>query len=305
MQAKSIWQALPWEQRASIFLKAADLITGPYRAVMNAATMLTQSKTIYQAEIDAVCELADFFRFNAYFMNEIYGEQPNSSKGTWNRTEYRPLEGFVFAVTPFNFTSIGGNLPTSPAIAGNTVIWKPSSASVYSNYLVMKILMDAGLPAGVINFLPGSGSKIGSYLLKNEHLAGVHFTGSTGTFNSIWKTIGENIDHYRAYPRIVGETGGKDYIFVHASADVEEVGTAMIRGAFEYQGQKCSAASRAYVPEDLYPPIRKFLKDHLAEIKMGDPEDFTNFMTAVIDADAFNKITSLSKMHEHRKMLKF
>ncbi|MFA0814725.1 MAG: L-glutamate gamma-semialdehyde dehydrogenase [Anaerofustis sp.] len=292
MDAKRIWDNLDWNERASIFLKAAALISGPYRALMNAATMLAQSKTAYQAEIDAVCELCDFFRFNAYFMDQIYKEQPENSHSVWNKTEYRSLEGFVFAITPFNFTSIAGNLPTSPALCGNTVVWKPSSASVYSNYLIMKILSEAGLPDGVINFIPGSGKQIGEIVLKDRHLAGVHFTGSTDTFDGIWKTVGEHISEYDTYPRLVGETGGKDFIFVHESADAEEVVSAIVRGAFEYQGQKCSAASRVYLPSGMEKETDDRLKKMVSEIKMGDPEDFRNFMAAVIDQPSFDKIKS-------------
>ncbi len=292
LNAKKEWERMPWEQRAAVFLKAANLIAGPYRSLLNAATMLGQSKTIHQSEGDAICELADFFRFNAYYMNEIYTDQPNSTTLTWNRTEYRALEGFVFAVTPFNFTAIGGNLPCSPAMMGNVVLWKPSSTSVYSNYIIMKILKEAGLPDGVINFLPGSGSEIGNIVFKNPNLAGVHFTGSTNTFNEIWATIGKNIANYKTYPRIVGETGGKDYIFAHPSADKQAVATAIIRGAFEYQGQKCSAASRAYIPESMYAEIKENLIKTTAKIKMGDPADFTNFMSAVIDEKSFNNIIS-------------
>ena len=292
LEAKQAWQQMCWEDRASIFLKAAALISGPYRSLMNAATMLSQSKTIYQAEIDAVCELCDFFRFNAYFLNQIYKEQPNNSHSVWNKTEYRPLEGFVFAITPFNFTSIAGNLPTAPAICGNTVIWKPSSTSVYSNYLIIKILMEAGLPAGVINFVPGSGKQIGDIVMKDKNLAGIHFTGSTETFDSIWKTVGENLADYRTYPRLIGETGGKDFIFVHESADAQEVVTAIVRGSFEYQGQKCSAASRVYIPSGMEKEVDDRLKQTVSEIKMGDPEDFRNFMSAVIDKNSFDKIQS-------------
>lgn len=292
LNAKKEWERMNWEHRAAVFLKAANLIAGPYRSVLNAATMLGQSKTIHQSEHDAICELADFFRFNAYYMNEIYTDQPNSTTLTWNRTEYRALEGFVFAITPFNFTAIGGNLPTSPAMMGNVVLWKPSSTSILSNYIIMQILKEAGLPDGVINFLPGSGSEIGNILFKNPNFAGVHFTGSTKTFNEIWATIGENIANYKTYPRIVGETGGKDYIFAHPSADKQAVATAIIRGAFEYQGQKCSAASRAYIPESMYAEIKDNLIETTAKIKIGDPFDFTNFMSAVIDEKSFNNIVS-------------
>lgn len=290
--AKKEWENMNWEHRSAIFLKAANLITGPYRSLLNAATMLGQSKTIHQSENDAICQLADFFRFNAYYMHEIYKDQPNSTTTNWNRTEYRALEGFIFAVTPFNFTSIASNLPCTPAMAGNVVIWKPSSNSVYSNYIVIKILKEAGLPDGVINFIPGSGSEIGNIVLKDPNLSGIHFTGSTKTFNEIWSKIGENIANYKTYPRIVGETGGKDYIFVHPSAEAQAVATAIIRGAFEYQGQKCSAASRAYIPRSMYDEIKDRLIKITAEIKMGDPADFTNFMSAVIDETSFKNIVS-------------
>ena len=285
------WSRTPWEERAAIFLKAAELLSGPYRARINAATMVGQSKTAHQAEIDAACELIDFWRFNCEFMQSIYEDQPYSPDGTWNRMEYRPLEGFVFAVTPFNFTSIGGNLPTAPAIMGNTVIWKPSSTSVASNYVVLEALERAGLPPGVINFIPGPGSQIGPAVLAEPDLAGVHFTGSTGVFQGIWETIGTRIRSYRGYPRIVGETGGKDFVFVHASADPAEVATALVRGAFEYQGQKCSAASRAYVPSSLWRRVRREMVTQLKEIRMGDPTHFANFMGAVIDKTSFENIS--------------
>ncbi len=290
-EAWESWSRTPWEVRAAIFLKAAELLAGPYRALANAATMLGQSKTIHQAEIDAACELIDFWRFNPWYMQRIYEDQPWSSAGTWNVVEYRPLEGFVFAITPFNFTSIGGNLPTSPAMMGNTVIWKPASTSVASNWVIFNVLREAGLPAGVINFLPGPGSAIGPVVLTDPSLAGVHFTGSTSTFQNIWQTIGTNIRSYRTYPRLVGETGGKDFVFVHSSADVDEVVTALVRGAFEYQGQKCSAASRAYVPRSLWPRIRRALVAEVKKIRMGDVTDFRNFMGAVIDRASFEKIT--------------
>ena len=290
-EAWESWSRTPWEVRAAIFLKAAELLAGPYRALANAATMLGQSKTIHQAEIDAACELIDFWRFNPWYMQKIYEDQPWSSAGTWNVVEYRPLEGFVFAITPFNFTSIGGNLPTSPAMMGNTVIWKPASTSVASNWVIFNVLREAGLPAGVINFLPGPGSAIGPVVLTDPSLAGVHFTGSTSTFQNIWQTIGTNIRSYRTYPRLVGETGGKDFVFVHPSADVDEVVTALVRGAFEYQGQKCSAASRAYVPRSLWSRIRRALVAEVKSIRMGDVTDFRNFMGAVIDRASFEKIT--------------
>ncbi|EOD01740.1 L-glutamate gamma-semialdehyde dehydrogenase [Caldisalinibacter kiritimatiensis] len=292
LNAKREWDNMPWEHRVSIFLKAAELLSGPWRSTLNAATMLAQSKTVFQAEIDAACELIDFLRFNCYYLTQIYNDQPYSSKGVWNRVEYRPLEGFVFAVTPFNFTSIGGNLPTAPALVGNTVLWKPASNAVYSNYFFMKLLQAAGLPDGVINFMPGYGSEIGEYVLKSEYLAGIHFTGSTKVFRGMWKTVGENIDKYRMYPRIVGETGGKDFIFAHKSADIDSLVTAIVRGAFEYQGQKCSAASRAYIPESIWPDVKQKLLKEISTIKMGDVEDFSNFIGAVIDENAFNKIKS-------------
>ena len=290
MEARGKWAALDWQDRIAIFLKAADLLAGPWRDTLNASTMLSQSKNAFQAEIDAACELADFFRFNCYFTTQIYRDQPVSSPGIWNRMEYRPLEGFVFAVSPFNFTSIGGNLCSAPATVGNVALWKPASSCVYSNYFVMKLLEAAGLPAGVINFIPGDGAAVGNQVLKNEHLAGVHFTGSTRVFQSMWKTIGENIATYHGYPRIVGETGGKDFIFAHKSADAVEVGTAITRGAFEYQGQKCSAASRAYIPDNLWFDVKSTVLSQLDEITMGDPEDFTHFVNAVIDQNAFNTI---------------
>ncbi len=290
LAARHDWESMPWEHRASIFLKAAEMLAGPCRSTINAATMLCQSKTAYQAEIDSACELIDMLKFNAYFLNEIYKEQPESTKDSWNRMEYRALEGFVFAVTPFNFTSIAGNLPTSAAMAGNVVLWKPASSAVYSAYHVMTILRKAGLPDGVINFIPGPGNVLGSIALLNPWLAGVHFTGSTATFQSMWQTVGQNLPNYRTYPRLVGETGGKDFVFVHPSADLEPLVTALVRGAFEFQGQKCSAASRAYVPESMWPALKKRLVEEISTIKMGDIEDFTNFMGAVIDAQAFQSI---------------
>ncbi len=290
LAARHDWESMPWEHRASIFLKAAEMLAGPCRSTINAATMLCQSKTAYQAEIDSACELIDMLKFNAYFLNEIYKEQPESTKDSWNRMEYRALEGFVFAVTPFNFTSIAGNLPTSAAIAGNVVLWKPASSAVYSAYHVMTILRKAGLPDGVINFIPGPGNVLGSIALLNPWLAGVHFTGSTATFQSMWQTVGQNLSNYRTYPRLVGETGGKDFVFVHPSADLEPLVTALVRGAFEFQGQKCSAASRAYVPESMWPALKKRLVEEISTTKMGDIEDFTNFMGAVIDAQAFRSI---------------
>jgi len=284
------WSETNWVDRVSIFLRAAELLSTKYRYVLNAATMLGQSKTAHQAEIDSACELIDFYRFNPYYMSQIYNEQPNSSPGIWNYMEYRPLEGFVFAVTPFNFTSIAGNLPTSPAIMGNVVLWKPASSAVYSAYFLTQLWKEAGLPDGVINFIPGPGRYVGDPVLEKEDLAGVHFTGSTSVFQAMWKTIGSSIKNYHSYPRIVGETGGKDFIFMHASADVDASAVALLRGAFEYQGQKCSAASRAYVPENLWPYLKEKLLDELKSMKMGDITDFTNFMGAVIDKPAFDSI---------------
>ncbi len=293
LKARDAWASMDWLERAAIFLKAGDLLASPYwRNTLNAATMLGQSKTAFQAEIDSACELIDFFKFNAYFAQKIYEQQPpHSPAGQWNKLEYRPLEGFVFAIAPFNFTSIAGNLPTAPALMGNVVLMKPASSAVYSGYWLMKLFEAAGFPPGVINFVPGSGRQVGDPVINSPHLAGIHFTGSTPVFQNMWKTIGENIAKYKSYPRIVGETGGKDFIFVHQSADFKEVGTAMIRGAFEYQGQKCSAASRAYVPASMWKSLKKYLVDELSTVKMGDPEDFTNFMNAVIDKGAFDTIT--------------
>ena len=288
------WARAPWQDRAAIFLKAADLLCTKYRDLINGATMLNQSKTVYQAEIDAVCELADFWRFNAHFMARIYGEQPlANAPGSWNSAVYRPLEGFVFAVTPFNFTSIAGNLPTSPAMMGNVVLWKPASSAVLPAYYLMRLLKEAGLPDGVINFLPGSGRMIGDPVLDQPDLAGIHFTGSTRTFNSMWKRIGENVSKgaYRTYPRIVGETGGKDFVIAAPDADVETLSTALFRGAFEYQGQKCSAASRAYIPRSLWPKVKERLKAIADEAPMGDVCDFKNFLGAVIDRASFENIT--------------
>ena len=287
------WSATPWEERAAIFLRAADLLAGPRRATLNAATMLGQSKTAHEAEIDAACELIDFWRFNPSYLSRIYAEQPSSSRAVWNRADYRPLEGFVFAVTPFNFTSIGGNLPTAPAMCGNTVLWKPSSTSLLSNWYTMKVLEEAGLPPGVINFLPGSGPEVGGPALASTDLAGIHFTGSTEVFHGLWKTIGDNIGTYRGYPRVVGETGGKNFVFVHPSASVPELATALVRGAFEYQGQKCSAASRAYVPKSLWTAVRAALEETLDSVAMGPPTDFRNFVAAVIDERSFRRIESI------------
>ncbi|HEY6052594.1 MAG TPA: L-glutamate gamma-semialdehyde dehydrogenase [Gaiellaceae bacterium] len=281
------WHRWPWEERAAVFLRAAELLAGPWRDTMNAATMLGQSKTVHQAEIDAACELTDFLRFNAHFMTRIYSEQPESSPGIWNRMEYRPLEGFVFAVTPFNFTAIGGNLPSSPALMGNTVVWKPASTAMLSAYYVMRLFQEAGLPDGVINLVYGSGSSIGDPVLASPHFAGLHFTGSTAVFHGMWKTVGANIERYRNYPRIVGETGGKDFIVAHPSADVDAVATAIVRGSFEYQGQKCSAASRVYAPSNLWPQLREKLQEQVSSIRMGDVADFSNFMGAVIDGGSF------------------
>ncbi len=289
-KAAGKWLRTPWSDRLAIFKKAAELISGPYRMMLNAATILGQGKNVIQAEIDAACELTDFLRFNAHFARKIYQEQPVSEKGIWNQVEYRPLEGFVFALTPLNFTAIAGNLPTAPAMMGNTVLWKPASSAVFSAYYVMKIFQEAGLPDGVINFLPGSGGVVGGPVLNHPDLAGVHFTGSTDVFNTIWKTLGSRIDQYRSYPRIVGETGGKDFIFVHASARIDAVVTAMIRGAFEYQGQKCSAVSRAYIPSSLWPSIREKLLRELSTVTMGSPEDFRHLVNAVIDRNAFDRI---------------
>jgi 1-pyrroline-5-carboxylate dehydrogenase len=284
------WSEMDWINRAAVLLRAAELLATKYRYILNAATMLGQSKTVHQAEIDSACELIDFYRFNPYYMSQIYAQQPDSSPATWNYLEYRALEGFVFAVTPFNFTSIAGNLPTSPAVMGNTVLWKPASAAVYSAYFLTQLWKEAGLPDGVINFIPGSGRYVGDPVLERPDLAGVHFTGSTSVFQGMWKTIGANIMKYKGYPRIVGETGGKDFVFVHASADVDVVATALIRGAFEYQGQKCSAASRAYIPGNLWPAIKTRMIDELKTIKMGDITDFSNFLGAVIDEAAFSSI---------------
>jgi len=292
LNAKNAWEAMPWQERAAIFLRAADLLTGPYRAKMSAATMLCQSKNAYQAEIDCICELADFWRYNVYFMQEIYKQQPNSSKGVWNRTDWRPLEGFVFAITPFNFTAIAGNLPTAPAMLGNVAVWKPAESQIYSASVIMEILEAAGLPAGVINLVYVDGPVIGDVVFKHPDFAGLHFTGSTGVFQKFWKTIGENIPEYKSYPRIVGETGGKDFVVAHQSADPKTIAVALVRGAFEYQGQKCSAASRAYVPASLWPAVKSYMQADLAQIKMGTTEDFTNFVNAVIDERAFDKITA-------------
>ncbi len=281
------WSRTPWEERAAVFLRAAELLAGPWRSTLNAATMLNQSKTAHQAEIDAVCELADFWRFNVEFAFRIYQEQPASSPGVWNRMEYRPLEGFVFAVSPFNFTAIGGNLSTSPALMGNTVVWKPASAAALSAYYVLRLLQEAGLPDGVINLVFGSGPQVGDPALASPDLAGIHFTGSTAVFQGMWRTVGQSIERYRNYPRIVGETGGKDFIVAHRSADLDALVTAIVRGSFEYQGQKCSAASRIYAPSNLWPELRDRLVEEVPAIRVGDVCDFENFMGAVIDKSAF------------------
>src|SRR5436190_48073 len=282
------WSRTPWEERASIFLRAAELLAGPWRQTLNAATMLGQSKTAHQAEIDAACELVDFLRFNVKYMTRIYEEQPISSPGVWNRLEYRPLEGFVFAVTPFNFTAIAGNLPTSAALMGNTVVWKPASTAAYSAWFLMQLYQEAGLPPGVINLVYGSGADVGDPALASQHLAGVHFTGSTGVFNGMWRSIASSLDNYRNYPRIVGETGGKDFIVAHPSADVGAVATAIVRGSFEYQGQKCSAASRVFAPSNLWPELRERLVEEVGGLRVGDVSDFRNFMGAVIDDNSFS-----------------
>ncbi len=289
-EAWKSWSVMPWESRAAIFLKAAEMLAGPWRDTLNAATMLNQGKTVYQAEIDAACELVDFLRFNAAYMRSIYEHQPISSPGIWNYVEYRPLEGFVFAVTPFNFTAIGGNLPTSAAMMGNVVLWKPASSAVLSAYYIMRLLQEAGLPDGVINFIPGRGSQVGNPALDSAELAGIHFTGSTSVFQDMWHTIGKNIARYKSYPRIVGETGGKDFVFAHETADAVAAATALVRGAFEYQGQKCSAASRAYIARSLWPRVRESMLAQLKEIRMGATTDFRNFMGPVIDRAAYDSI---------------
>ncbi|MFM2017134.1 MAG: hypothetical protein RL007_790 [Bacteroidota bacterium] len=290
LAAKEKWAALSWEHRASIFLKAADLIAGPYRAKLNAATMLGQSKNAFQAEIDSACEIIDFLRFNVHFMQEIYRQQPASAPGMWNRLEWRPLEGFIYALTPFNFTAIAGNLPTSCAMMGNVVVWKPSNTQVYSANVLMEIFMKAGVPDGVINLIYPSGPEAAEVIFNHRDFAGIHFTGSTEVFQNIWQTIGNNIHKYRSYPRIVGETGGKDFVMVHKSADASSVITALSRGAFEYQGQKCSAASRAYIPSNIWDEVKAGLQKDLASFKIGPTEDFTNFVNAVIDEKSFDKL---------------
>ncbi|KAF0129687.1 MAG: 1-pyrroline-5-carboxylate dehydrogenase [Bacteroidetes bacterium] len=286
------WQALEWQDRAAIFLKAADLVSGPYRSIINAATMLGQSKTVHQAEIDSACELADFLRYNVYFMSQIYKEQPISDHGIWNRMEYRPLEGFVYALTPFNFTAIAGNLPSAPALMGNVVVWKASNAQIYSAKVIMDIFEEAGLPDGVINLIFVPGPVAGKIMSQHPDFVGIHYTGSTAVFTKIWKAIGDNLSIHNTYPKIVGETGGKDFVVVHKSADVKAVATALVRGAFEYQGQKCSAASRAYIPDTLWPEIKRLMIDDLKTVKVGPVEDFTNFMGAVIDDASFSKLTT-------------
>jgi 1-pyrroline-5-carboxylate dehydrogenase len=298
-EAWKSWSETPWEHRAAVMLKAAELLAGPWRDTLNAACMLNQSKNVFQAEIDAACELIDFWRFNPHYMRFIYEQQPGSALGHWDYVEYRALEGFVFAVTPFNFASIAGNLPTAPALMGNTVLWKPASSTVFTGWYLMKLMEAAGFPPGVINFVPGSGSKVGNPVMASPHLAGIHFTGSTPVFQGMWKAIGDNIASYRTYPRIVGETGGKDFVFAHASADVEALATALVRGAFEYQGQKCSAASRAYIPRSLWKRVKENLLGQISEIRTGPPTDFRNFFNAVIDAGAFSDITAYI---EHAKV---
>ena len=293
MEAWDSWSKMPWESRAAIFKKVASILQRHDDQTLNAATMLGQSKNAFQAEIDASCEMIDFLNFNCWYAQELYSQQPTySPDGIWNRLEHRPLEGFIFAVTPFNFTSIAGNLPAAPALMGNVSIWKPASSAVYSSYFMMKLFLEAGVPEGVINFVPGSGKDIGPTIMKNQNLAGVHFTGSTNVFQGMWKTIGENINNYKSYPRIVGETGGKDFCIAHESANLEELSTAMVRGAFEYQGQKCSALSRAYIPTSIWPELSKSYLKKVNEIKVGDVENFSNFMNAVIDKPAFDSIKS-------------
>jgi 1-pyrroline-5-carboxylate dehydrogenase len=296
------WSRLPWEERAAVFLRAAELLAGPWRDTLNAATMLGQSKTAHQAEIDAACELTDFWRFNPWLMTRMYEEQPMSASGAWNRMEYRPLEGFVFAVTPFNFTAIGGNLPTAPALLGNTIVWKPAGTAALSAYYTMRLLQEAGLPEGVINLVYGPGKTIGDVALASPDLAGVHFTGSTPVFQSMWKTIGANIESYRNYPRIVGETGGKDFIVAHPTASAAEVATAIVRGSFEYQGQKCSAASRVYAPANLWDELKERLVEQVGELRMGDVADFSNFMGAVIDESSLKtQREAIEEAKEHAK----
>lgn len=292
IEARVEWSQMPWEQRAGIFLRAAELIAGPYRAKINAATMLGQSKNIHQAEIDAACETIDFLRFNVQYMTEIYQEQPNSTSAEWNRVEYRPLEGFVYAITPFNFTAIAGNLPSSAALMGNVVVWKPSSTQMYSAQVLMEVFKEAGVPDGVINMVAGSARMITDVVMTSPHFSGVHFTGSTGVFNSLWNTIGKNIDNYNSYPRIVGETGGKDFVVAHGSSHPVQVATALSRGAFEFQGQKCSAASRAYIAKSIWPEVKKLLVNDIKSFKMGAPDKMENFITAVIDEKSFDNLAS-------------
>jgi 1-pyrroline-5-carboxylate dehydrogenase len=301
LAAHASWSSMPWFERAGIFLRAADLVSGPFRDKINAATMLAQSKTVHQAEIDAACEFADFLRFNVQFMTEIYAQQPESSPGMWNRMEYRALEGFILAVTPFNFTAIAGNLPSAPALMGNVALWKPADTQIYSAWVIMEIFRKAGLPDGVINLVYADGALVGDLVFKHPDFAGLHFTGSTGVFKHLWKEIGANIDRYKAYPRIVGETGGKDFIIAHPSADAAEVATSMSRGAFEFQGQKCSAASRAYVPASLWPQVKKHLVDDVKSFKMGSPGNPSNFITAVIDERSFDKIASFIEYAKSQK----
>lgn len=291
LKARTNWQSLEWSDRASIFLKAADLISGPYRAKINAATMLAQSKTIVQAEIDAACEFADFLRYNVHYMTQIYNDQPTSDRGIWNRMEYRPLEGFIYALTPFNFTAIAGNLPSTPALMGNVVVWKASNTQIFAARVIMEIFEEAGLPEGVINLVFVPGPTAGKVIFTHPEFAGIHYTGSTAVFTTIWKTIGDNITNYKSFPKIVGETGGKDFIIAHKTADAKAVATAMVRGAFEYQGQKCSAASRAYIPSNIWPEVKALMEKDLKEIKMGPVEDFTNFLGAVIDQASFDKLS--------------
>jgi 1-pyrroline-5-carboxylate dehydrogenase len=305
LNAKEAWENLAWEHRASIFLKAADLIAGPYRAKINAATMLGQSKNAYQAEIDSACEIIDFLRFNVYFMSQIYSQQPESSPGIWNRIEQRALEGFVFALTPFNFTAIAGNLPTAPAMMGNTVIWKPAYTQIYSAHVLMQVFREAGVPDGVINLIYVDGPAAGEIIFKHPDFAGIHFTGSTHVFQHIWRTIGQNISRYKGYPRIVGETGGKDFVIAHKSANARAFATALVRGAFEYQGQKCSAASRAYVPSNLWEEVKGYIVEDLKSIKMGGVEDFTNFFNAVIDEKSFDKIANYIEAARKDPKIKF
>ena len=292
LQAKKSWEAMSWENRSAIFLKAAELIAGPYRSKINAATMIGQSKTVHQAEIDSACELIDFLRFNVEYVTQIYSNQPASDSDAWNRVEYRPLEGFVYAVTPFNFTAIAGNLPTCIAMLGNVVIWKPSSTQIFSAKVIIDVLKEAGLPDGVINAVYGNASMITEKVLERKEFSGLHFTGSTSVFNSFWKTIGENISNYNTYPKIVGETGGKDFIVAHKSANPKQVSTAITRGSFEFQGQKCSAASRSYISQSIWGDVKKYLIDDLESIKMGPPDNTENFVTAVIDEKSFDKIVN-------------